>query len=261
MLQPTPKHEASGNGAEATYRSKERRQVALALVLLLTALLVVVVKNRGIWLGTDEDTTADEASPVTVPNTVAKQVVAPAAKTANHVSKNSARTAQPRATQSGTVVATTRTVLPPLGIEVVAGKAQRTIHLANSSPEVAMAPQPSATSATQQFQMASEREQVTAASDGRAYPLLAQQMKVQGSVLLQALIGADGVIRDLRVLSGPAILASAAREAVREWRFKPYVQNGRAVETSANITVNFTIKVSDKPSREPSTVALVTSGE
>jgi protein TonB len=87
-------------------------------------------------------------------------------------------------------------------------------------------------------------------------------MKVQGSVLLQVLIGTDGVIRDLRVLSGPAILASAAREAVREWKFKPYLQNGRAVETSANVTVNFTIKVSDKPNAAPvSTVALVTNGE
>jgi protein TonB len=43
------------------------------------------------------------------------------------------------------------------------------------------------------------------------------------------------------VLSGPAILAPAAREAVRQWRFKPYLQNGRAVETQAEITVNFLI--------------------
>jgi hypothetical protein len=47
------------------------------------------------------------------------------------------------------------------------------------------------------------------------------------------------------VLSGPAILASAAQQAVREWRFKPVLQNGSAVETKARITVNFTIKVAD----------------
>jgi periplasmic protein TonB len=64
-------------------------------------------------------------------------------------------------------------------------------------------------------------------------------------VVLQALIGADGVIEDLRVMSGPAILVSAAQQAVREWRFKPYLQNGQPVETKAKITVNFTIKVSD----------------
>lgn len=66
-------------------------------------------------------------------------------------------------------------------------------------------------------------------------------MKVQGSVVIQALIGADGDIQDLRVLSGPSILASAAQEAVRQWRFKPYLQNGQPVETQAKITVNFTI--------------------
>jgi protein TonB len=73
------------------------------------------------------------------------------------------------------------------------------------------------------------------------YPLLAKQMKVQGSVLLQALIGKDGNIQDLHVLSGPTILSEAARQAVKQWRFKPYVQGGEPVETEARITVNFTI--------------------
>jgi protein TonB len=88
-------------------------------------------------------------------------------------------------------------------------------------------------------------------------------MKVQGSVLLQALIGADGVIRNLRVLSGPAILASAAREAARQWQFKPYLQNGQAVETQANITVNFTIKVMNNGARDQmdSVVASSRGGE
>jgi hypothetical protein len=46
-------------------------------------------------------------------------------------------------------------------------------------------------------------------------------------------------------VSGPAILASAAQQAVREWRFKPVLQNGQAVETKARITVNFSIKIAD----------------
>jgi protein TonB len=68
---------------------------------------------------------------------------------------------------------------------------------------------------------------------------------VQGSGVLQAVVGADGTIEDLRVLSGPAILSVAAEQAVREWHFKPYLQNGRPVETKARITVNFSIRVSD----------------
>jgi TonB family protein len=73
------------------------------------------------------------------------------------------------------------------------------------------------------------------------YPLLARQMKVQGSVILQALIGKDGIIQNLRVVSGPHILASAAQDAVRQWHFKPHLQGSEAVETQAKITVNFTI--------------------
>jgi protein TonB len=73
------------------------------------------------------------------------------------------------------------------------------------------------------------------------YPMLARQMRVQGSVILQALIGRDGMIQDLRVLSGPPILASAAQEAVRQWHFKPHYVGAQPVETRASITVNFMI--------------------
>jgi protein TonB len=73
------------------------------------------------------------------------------------------------------------------------------------------------------------------------YPVLARQMKVQGAVTLQALIGRDGLIQDLHVLSGPPILANAALEAVRQWHFKPHYQGAETVETEAKITVNFTI--------------------
>jgi protein TonB len=66
-------------------------------------------------------------------------------------------------------------------------------------------------------------------------------MKVQGSVVLDAVIGRDGAIQTLKIVSGPTILANAAMEAVRQWRFKPYYQEGAAVETEARITVNFTI--------------------
>ena len=65
------------------------------------------------------------------------------------------------------------------------------------------------------------------------------------SVVLEAVISADGVIQNVKVLSGPAILSSAAERAVREWHFKPIYQNGQAVESKAKITVNFTIKVGD----------------
>jgi protein TonB len=66
-------------------------------------------------------------------------------------------------------------------------------------------------------------------------------MKIQGAVVLDVLIGREGIIQHLRVLSGPAILSAAAQEAVKQWRFRPYLQSGQPVETEARITVNFTI--------------------
>jgi TonB family protein len=103
-----------------------------------------------------------------------------------------------------------------------------------------------------ELQNASENERIAmdqpnqpAMSINSPYPMLAGQMAIQGSVLLETLIGAVGVVQEMRVLSGPTILVSAAREAVRQWRFKPYVVNGQPVETQARVTVNFKIKVSD----------------
>jgi protein TonB len=66
-------------------------------------------------------------------------------------------------------------------------------------------------------------------------------MRVQGSVILQAVIGRDGQIQALQVVSGPPILAGAAREAVKQWHFKPHLLGAEPVETQAKITVNFTI--------------------
>jgi protein TonB len=95
--------------------------------------------------------------------------------------------------------------------------------------------------AAEHVQMSADTVEIVRQPVKPGYPLLARQMKVQGSVILQALIGRDGLIQDLRVLSGPPILASAAQEAVKQWHFKPHFQGTAPVETLAKITVNFTI--------------------
>jgi protein TonB len=95
--------------------------------------------------------------------------------------------------------------------------------------------------AADRVQMSTDTSAVVTSPVRPNYPLLARQMKVQGSVILQALIGRDGVIQNLKILSGPRILASAAENAVRQWRFKPHYEGREAVETQAKITVNFTI--------------------
>ena len=176
----------------------------------------------------------------------------------------------PASTPPG-MVTTTRTVLPPLEIEVVAGDVHRAVHPGTNSVRVDLQPgspaQPvsaaptsggtsagstisGSTSNTTASVVRTAAERVRVSGDTAeivsrpvkpGYPLLARQMKVQGSVILQALIGRDGLIQDLRVLSGPPILASAAQEAVKQWHFKPHYLGADAVETQARITVNFTI--------------------
>jgi periplasmic protein TonB len=153
-----------------------------------------------------------------------------------------------------------RTVLPPLEVEVVAGDTHRTIRPGSSSVRVDLQPgtpaqpvtdpQPAGEGETaahltsdvaERVEMSANASEIVARPVKPDYPLLARQMRVQGSVILKALIGRDGIIQNLRVVSGPHMLASAAEDAVRQWHFKPHLEGSEAVETEAKITVNFTI--------------------
>ena len=71
------------------------------------------------------------------------------------------------------------------------------------------------------------------------YPSQALQMRMEGSVQLQATIGKDGNISNLKIMSGDGILAHAAQDAVKQWKYKPYYLNGEPVEIQTQITVNF----------------------
>lgn len=62
---------------------------------------------------------------------------------------------------------------------------------------------------------------------------------LQGAVVLQAWIDKDGSIRDLKLVDGSLLLGQAAVKAVKQWRYKPYVRNGVAVEAQTYVTVNF----------------------
>jgi protein TonB len=73
------------------------------------------------------------------------------------------------------------------------------------------------------------------------YPPLARQARIQGSVVLQAVISKEGTIQNLRMVSGHPMLAPAAIDAVKQWRYKPYFLNGEPVEVETQITVNFTL--------------------
>jgi protein TonB len=73
------------------------------------------------------------------------------------------------------------------------------------------------------------------------YPPEAGRERIEGTVVLLAVIGTDGSVQDVQVVSGLPILAQAAMEAVKQWRYKPYLLNGAPVEIDSRITVNFTM--------------------
>lgn len=241
-------------------QSQQPRKLMLALGLLVVALVAVLVKDRQFWFGTEQATIESDmplAQPAAQP--VAQQTPAAASQPVAAPRKQvaPARVATQEKPAEAPVVAVNRTVLPPLDVEVVAGDAHRAGRLPSSTPKVEVPNPPVAAPAQAAATLAAptnaaEREPVVAAAIhapqaavNANYPILASHMNVQGSVVLQAIISADGMIEDLRVLSGPSILSLAAQQAVREWRFKPIFQNGQAVESKAKITVNFSIRVAD----------------
>jgi protein TonB len=73
------------------------------------------------------------------------------------------------------------------------------------------------------------------------YPPLARQARIQGVVILQAQISKDGSIENLQLISGHPMLAPAAIEAVKQWKYKPYLLNGEPVEVDTQVQVNFTL--------------------
>jgi len=72
-----------------------------------------------------------------------------------------------------------------------------------------------------------------------AYPPLARAARIQGTVVLQAIISKNGTIQNLQVLNGHPMLVRAAIDAVQQWRYRPYFLNGEPVEVETQITVNF----------------------
>ncbi len=72
-----------------------------------------------------------------------------------------------------------------------------------------------------------------------SYPALARSARIQGPVVLFAVISKAGTIDNLRVVSGHPLLVPAAIAAVRQWRYRPYILNSEPIEVETQITVNF----------------------
>jgi len=73
------------------------------------------------------------------------------------------------------------------------------------------------------------------------YPATALHLRIEGSVQLLATISAEGNITDVKTLSGDQQLTRAATDAVKQWKYKPYLLNGEPVEIQTQITINFSL--------------------
>lgn len=244
--------------APKSSKSIRRLSMLVTLALLLATLIILVVgTDRQFWRSSIQSAWSEIVGQgQNAPETASQSTTPPAPPRAQPKRHN--QVAAPPVSQTQTTTSPpSRAILAPLEVEVIAhgsrGQTVRThnptinLHLQDSHPVPPTAASTSGdaekglTEASEQFRISPDTAELVSNPVGPTYPLLAKQMKVQGSVVLQARIGKDGDIQDLQVLKGPEILSNAAVEAVQQWRFKPHLEAGQRVETDARITVYFTI--------------------
>jgi len=94
----------------------------------------------------------------------------------------------------------------------------------------------------QQIRVGGNLQQTKLISQPRpVYPPLAKQARIQGAVVLEAVISKQGGVENLRVISGHPLLIQAALDAVKQWKYKPTLLNGEPVEVVTTVTVNFNL--------------------
>jgi protein TonB len=245
-----PQRPQTNYAARASGRAAKRGgPVAFILLIVLLAGAAFLLRGRLSWfahvLTSEPATVTQNPSEVEKPQPPVPQPKLKPRKLAEAESLSSAN--------SGAIERVPR---PIISVEVMyPGGRRRTIYphnatvnldLGGSKPRTSPPAQPAAAATT--AGNAAEPEPVSADSpevlsrpSEPVYPRLAEQMKVEGSVILQVNIDKTGNIVGTQVLSGPAILAAAAQEAVRRWRFRPRYKNGAPIDTEAHVVVNFTI--------------------
>jgi len=73
------------------------------------------------------------------------------------------------------------------------------------------------------------------------YPAIARQLKIQGTVELEAVVSETGEVSKVEIVSGNPVLTNAAAQAVKHWKFKPFMEDGKAIRVLAPITIDFKI--------------------
>ena len=240
---------------QAVSDSKRRLQLLFALALLITALVLVVMRNRQFWL---DALNLDDMSGPAMSDTIKKSE--PPLNSAHAKKVGAKQSPSPNVeTHASVFPDAAETVLSPLQVDVTFSSGQHKTLVARNSaiqidlqkhspPFSAMASgspitgtETYAGSSGVQVRFSGGTVEILGRPQEPVYPLPAQQANVQGSVVLQASIGEDGKVQALQVISGPPMLTAAALEAVKQWHFKPHYEAGKAVPTATRITVSFRI--------------------
>ena len=212
------------DGLTSRSGQNHHRQILVALVVLLTALMLLVLKYRSYWFDSLTFPVSTETSTSDATQETAKPTsAAPARKVS---AKQHSSSVLPEA-EAEVPVAVPQALLAPLKVDVTYANGR---HQTLVARDLAV-----------RLSFSAETAEALLRPVEPVYPLLAQQSNVQGSVVLLARIANDGGVESVQVVSGPDILASAAVEAVKQWRFKPRAEGGQSGPIETRITVNFTI--------------------
>jgi TonB family protein len=216
-------------GLEAHSSPNRGRQIVFALVLFITVLILFAVKYRTFWFDplSSEGAANQTSSDATQER---EREITPAKSRKNGIKQHTVSVPEAETAPSSSLEAT---VLPPLQADVTYSNGRhQTLVARDSAVRLSFSPQTA--------------EALVRPVDP-VYPLLAQQTNVQGSVVLSARVGQDGSVQSVQVVSGPDILANAAVEAIKQWRFKPRDEAGQLVPAETRITVNFNISTPGQP--------------
>jgi len=220
-------------GLEAHSSPNRGRQMLFVLVLFITVLILLAVKYRTSWF----DSLSSEG-PATQTSSDATQErgreIAPAKSRKSGIKQHTVSVPEAEAeAETASPSSLEAAVLPPLQADVTYSNGRhQTLVARDSAVRLSFSPQTA--------------EALVRPVDP-VYPLLAQQTNVQGSVVLSARVGKDGSVESVQVVSGPEILANAAVEAIKQWRFKPRNEAGQSVPAETRITVNFNISTPGQP--------------
>ncbi len=255
MLPENHEPKINFDGLQALSGSRRRTQLLLALALLLMALVLVVMRNWQFWvdaLRIEELVNQATLDPIKKDNVKAR----PAGLRKGRPKQISP---PPSAREHAEVIPEPdESAIPPLQVDVTYASGKHKILTARNSAvhidlqhesqqpvdmlaKTALDNVGTETTGGGQASFSAQAVPVVVRRVEPVYPMLAQQEHLQGVVVLQAQIDKDGKVQAVQVLSGPAILTSAALEAVKQWRFKPHYEGDRATPTEIRITVNFTI--------------------